>query len=355
MKNSLSIFLPITIALLLTSLLTLALGESPLLVAEILVRGAFGSPTAIGYTLYYATPLIFTGLAVAWSLQAGLFNIGAEGQMTMGGIAMAAAGILASGLPSYVAVPFALLAGMVAGALWASAVAWLKIRRQVHEVLGSILFNFISYGIAGFLILDVLRNRESQNPETLPVGAGFELITFTEWFGFGGTSPLNLAFFFAIGVAIIVDIVLQRTIFGLRVRWKGGAPEFARRSGISISSTTIKTFAISGAIAGLAGASVVLGYMHKAREGLAGGAGFVGIAVALLGGGRAWGVIAAAILFGALQKGALDLDLDTENVSRDISVVIQAIIVLAVAARGAMTESFQILKAKLFRPKEEGL
>ena len=346
MTKLLPVLVSILIAVLLTSILTWALGESPLVVAEVLLRGSVGTATAFGYTLYYATPLIFTGLAVAWALRAGLFNIGAEGQMTMGGIAMAATGILCADLPSYLAWPLAVLAGFLAGAFWGGMVAWLKIRRGVHEVLGSILFNFISYGIAGFVILDLLRNHDSQNPETLPVGESYHLQALSELVGIGGTSPLNTAFFLALAVAIVVDIVLQRTLFGLRIRWTGGAPEFARRTGLSISATTLKAFAISGGIAGLAGASAVLGYMHKAREGFASGAGFVGIAVALLGGGRAWGVVAAAILFGGLQKGSLDLDLDTENISRDLAVVVQALIVLAVASRGSIIELWQLWKSR---------
>lgn len=351
MKNVVPVFVSIFIAVLLTSILTFALGENPLNVAEVLIRGSLGTATAFGYTLYYATPLIFTGLAVSWALKAGLFNIGAEGQMTMGGIAMAAVGIWASALPSTIAWPLAILSGFVAGALWGAIVAWLKIRRGVHEVLGSILFNFISYGLAGFLILDVLRNHETQNPETLPVGEGFHLQALSDLIGVGGSSPLNTAFFLALMMAIAVDVILQRTLFGLRIRWTGGAPEFAKRTGISISATTLQAFAISGGIAGLAGASAVLGYMHKAREGFAAGAGFVGIAVALLGGARAWGVVAAAILFGALQKGSLDLDLDTENISRDLAVVVQALIVLAVASRGALTEVWHLMLSKYHASK----
>jgi ABC-type uncharacterized transport system permease subunit len=353
MKNFVSVLVSIMIAVLLTTILTAFLGESPMNVAKVLFQGSVGTATAFGYTLYYATPLIFTGLAVSWALRAGLFNIGAEGQMTMGGIAMAAIGIMLPHLPNWMAWPLALMAGISAGALWAAIVAWLKIHRGVHEVLGSILLNFISYGIAGFLILDVFRNHQTQNPETLPVGAGYQLPVMSELTDIGGSSPLNVAFVLALLVALVVDVVLQRTLFGLRIRWTGGAPEFARRTGVSISATTLRAFAISGGIAGLAGASAVLGYMQKAREGFAAGAGFVGIAVALLGGARAWGVIAAALLFGALQKGSLDLDLDTENISRDLAVVVQALIVLAVASRSALTNLWRFLSAKI-QARHEG-
>lgn len=353
---SIQSLIPVVIALglaaLMTSILTISLGESPIHVASVLMNGAFGTATAFGYTLFYATPLVLTGLSVAWALRAGLFNIGAEGQMTMGGIAMAAVGIQLSNLPAIVAWPIALLAGFCAGGFWAWLVAWLKIHRGVHEVLGSILFNFLSYGFAGFLILDVFRNTASQNPETLEIGSGFRLTPLSELFGIGGTSPLNLAFVIALLVAVIVDIVLQRTILGLRIRWVGGAPEFARRSGVSLNTTTLWTFAISGGLAGLAGASAVLGYMHKAREGFSAGAGFVGIAVALLGGSRALGIVSAAILFGALQKGSLDLDLDTEKISRDLAGVVQALIVLAVASRSLLELGWYKIRERFFQSSE---
>lgn len=310
--------------------LTGFLGENPLDVAFVLVNGSIGSATSFGYSLFYATPLIFTGLAVAWALRAGLFNIGAEGQMTIGGIAMATVGILFDGASAWLAWPLALVAGFAAGAFWGWIVGWLKIHRGVHEVLGSILMNFVSYGIAGLFILNIFRNTESANPETVELGHGFQLAVL-DWIG--GTSPLNIAFVFALIFAGVVDLVIRRSKVGLRLRWVGAAPEFAKRSGVSISKESIRAMAISGGLAGLAGASVILGYMHKAREGFSSGAGFVGIAVALLGRANAWGVVAAALLFGSLQKGSLDLDIDTEKISRDLAVVIQALIVLAVASR----------------------
>lgn len=311
-------------------LLTAGLGENPLNVAQIMIMGSVGTPTAFGYSLFYATPLIFTGLSVAWALKAGLFNIGAEGQMTVGGVAMAITGIVLKDVPPVIAWPIALLVGFTAGAFLGWLVGWLKVHRGVHEVLGSILLNFVSYGIAGLFILNIFRNPESANPETVEIGNGFRLAMLD---GIGGTSPLNIAFVFALVFAAVVDLVIRRSKTGLYLRWSGGSPEFARRSGVSISRETIRAMAISGGLAGVAGASAILGYMHKAREGFAAGAGFVGIAVALLGRASAWGVVAAALLFGALQKGSLDLDIDTENISRDLAVVIQALIVIAVAAR----------------------
>ncbi len=315
--------------------LALLLGENAFEVARIIWLGAWGSSTAMGYSLYYATPLILTGLSVAWAMRVGLFNIGAEGQMTMGGIAMVALGILWKDLHPVLAWPLALLVGAVVGAIWAAVPAWFKVRRGTHEVLVCILMNFVAYGVGGYLILHVLRNPESQNPETLEIGSGFHWPPLS-WVG--GQSPLNATLLLAIVVIVVFAWLGARTRFGLHQRWVGGASEFAARSGISPQLHQVTAMLISGALAGIAGSSILLGYLHKAREGFAGGAGFIGIAVALLGGLRPWGVLAAAILFGGLQKGAIDLDLDTEKISRDLATVMQAMVVAAVAALPILNE-----------------
>jgi ABC-type uncharacterized transport system permease subunit len=315
--------------------LAMALGEGALEVAKIIWLGAWGSTTALGYSLYYATPLVFTGLAVAWAMRVGLFNIGAEGQMTMGGIAMVALGILLPGLPSIVAWPLALFLGAVVGAAWAAIPAWFKVRRGTHEVLVCILMNFVAYGVGGFLILHLFRNPESQNPETLAIGSGFQ---WPQLAWMGGQSPLNATLGLAFVIVLVLSWLSGSTRFGLRQRWVGGAAEFAERSGVSPTRHQVVAMLISGALAGMAGSSILLGYLHKAREGFAGGAGFIGIAVALLGGLRPWGVLAAAVLFGGLQKGAIDLDLDTEKISRDLATVMQAMVVVAVAALPLLNE-----------------
>ncbi|MEK7356876.1 MAG: ABC transporter permease [Bdellovibrionota bacterium] len=306
------------------------LGENPIEVARILVNGAFGSATQIGYSLFYATPLIFTGLSVAWAFKAGLFNIGAEGQMTLGGLAMAIVGISLSGLPAVVAIPVAFVVAFVVGGLWGALAGWMKAKRGCHEVLTTILLNFVAYGVSSFFILSVFRNRDVQSPETEVVGDGFQ-IGAMEWLG--GTSPLNWSFAYALIAAVLFHFIFKKTRLGFYQRMAGGAPMTGRLAGIGMDRQTIIAMFVSGGLAALAGASPVLGFMFKAREGFSGGAGFVGIAVALLGRNSAFGVVAAAILFGALTRGALDLDLDTEKVSRDLATVIQALIVLAVASQ----------------------
>lgn len=310
-------------------------GESPGNVVTILFRGAFGSLTQFGYALFYATPLVFTGLSVAWAFKAGLFNIGAEGQMALGGLTMAVVGILLPGLAWPVAIPLALIVSFFVGGLWGGLAGWLKAKRGCHEVLTTILLNFIAYGLVSFFILNVFDNPDSQVPETAEVGAGYRLAALP-WLG--GSSPLSTSLFFAVAAALVFGFVFRRTKLGFIQRMTGGAPEVARRAGVDTDREVVKAMFVAGGIAALAGMGIVLGFAHKTREGFTGGLGFVGIAVALLGRNSAIGILCAAVLFGALTKGALDLDLDTDKVTRDLSVVIQALIVLAVASQKGLMD-----------------
>ncbi len=332
MKNKhLSFFLVLVLAIAAALVIAMAAGENPLVVGRVLLNGAFGSVTNFGYTLYYATPLIFTGLSVAWALRAGLFNVGGEGQMTLAGVAMAAVGIYLP-LPFYLAVPFALLVGAIVGGVWAGVAGYLKAFRGVHEVLTTILLNFIAYGIAGFFISIVLRNPESQVPES---GVIFESYWLLEWTSFGGGSPLNTSFVIAILFALLYGFLDSKSKFGFRQRLVGEAQGLARQTGTRVSKHIVLSMLLAGAFAGLGAINEVLGYLHKTKEGFTAGAGFVGIAVALLGRGRWYGIILASVLFGAIHKGSLDLDIDTENISRDFALVLQGVIILFVSAEAA--------------------
>jgi simple sugar transport system permease protein len=306
------------------------LGENPVDVFHILYLGALGSKTQFGYSLFYATPLIFTGLSVAWAGKAGLFNIGAEGQMTMGGLAAVTVGILAPDLPTFWGLLLAVVAAFLLAGLWGAMAGWMKAYRGCNEVLTTILLNFVAYGVTAYFILHVFKNPNSQNPETLPVAEAYQL-HMIRWLG--GVSPLNIIFFVALVVAAIFAFVFAKTKFGFRQRLVGGSPEAALRSGIHVQRQQVLALFIAGGLAGLASLSPLLGSMTKLREGSAGGLGFVGIAVALLGRQKAFGVIISAFLFGALMKGALDLEIDTVAITRDLSIVIQAIIILTVASQ----------------------
>lgn len=328
-----SALLSISAALISAFIVALLAGESPLTVFGILAQGSFGSMTNLGYTLYYATPLIFTGLSVAWALRAGLFNIGAEGQLTLAGVALAYVGSLA--LPGFVAIPLALLTAIVVGGLWAFLAGVLRAYRGVHEVLATILLNFVAFGITSFFISIVLRNPESQVPETKLIGESFWLPELN-WGG--GGSPLNVSFFIALAAAVLYGYLDSKSRLGFRQRLVGEAQGLARQTGTRVNFHLVLAISISGAFAGLASINEVMGYMHKTKEGFGSGAGFVGIAVALMGRGKWYGIILASILFGAIHKGSLDLDIDTEKMSRDFAAVLQGLIILFVAAEAGISE-----------------
>ena len=325
-------------------LLAAALDENPLHVLELLTQGALGTATARGYSLYYATPLIFTGLSVAWAFRAGLFNIGAEGQMILGGVAMAAVGILAPDLPAPLAVPLALAAAFVVGGAWAAIAGWIKAKRGCHEVLTSILLNLIAYGLSVFFIVSALRDPNSQAPETSHVGAGYRI---GQIHGLGGASPLNWSLALALVAAFVFWFVFARTRFGFVQRMVGGAPGAAARAGVRIDREIVIAMFISGGLAGLAGSTAILGFAGKAREGFSSGAGFIGVAVALLGRGSAGGVVAAALLFGLLTKGSLNLEIDADYITRDLSTVIQALVVLAVACERGLADAWSSLRTSV--------
>lgn len=305
-------------------------GENPLHVVRVMFRGAFGSPYDAGMTLFYATPLIFTGLSVAVAFHAGLFNIGAEGQLAMGALGAAAAGALWPGAPGFVAPWIGGLAAVICGACWGAIPGWLRARRGSHEVINTIMLNFVAAGLASYVTLYLLKNPDSQNPETRPIGPGYMLGQF----GFFGGAPVSWALPLALVAAAGVWFLLSRTVFGYQLRAVGESERAARVAGVDAGRVRIVAFCLAGALAGMVGVGEVLGNAGKFRMGFSPEYGFMGIAVALLGRNRPGGVVLSALLFGALHKGTADLDIETEHVTREVSLVLQALIILSVSAEG---------------------
>ncbi len=305
-------------------------GEDPLSVLRILINGAFGSRYDFGMTLFYATPLIFTGLSVAFAFQCGLFNIGSEGQLTLGALAAAATGIYFPNIPFPMAPLLAMISAFAMGALWGAIPGWLRARRGSHEVINTIMLNFIAAGLSSWVTLYLLRNTETQNPETQAVGPGY-LIPHIAWFG---DSHLSVALFIALASALFVWFFLWKTSIGYEIRAVGQNESAARAAGIDSGKIRIVSMAIGGGLAGLVAISEVLGNSGRFKLGFSPGYGFTGIAVALLGRNRPLGVVISALLFGALHKGTSDLDLETENVTRDLSLILQAFVILCVSAEG---------------------
>lgn len=311
-------------------LVTALAGENPLHVLAILARSAFGSAYDIGMTLFYATPLIFTGLSVAIAFQGGLFNIGAEGQLTLGALAAAAVGGLFPNCPWLAAPLLAVVAAFAGGAVWGAIPGWLRSRRGSHEVINTIMLNFVAAGIASWVTLYLLRNPNTQNPETMDIGASY-LIPHLKIFG---EAPVSVAFFLALLSAFLVWLLLWRTSLGYEIRAVGQSEPAARAAGIDAGKIRILVMALSGGLAGLVGVGEVLGNAGRFKLGFSPDFGFIGIAVALLARNRPLGVVIAALLFGGLHKGTADLDLETENVTRDLSQILQALVILSVSADG---------------------
>jgi ABC-type uncharacterized transport system permease subunit len=329
-RDLLKPFVAVVLGLVLGLLISALAGEDPLYVLEVLVKGAFGTRYDFGMTLYYTTSLAFTGLAVAIPFQAGLFNIGAEGQLTLGALAAAAVGIVFPNIAWPLAPILAVLAAFSAGAFWGAIPGYLRAKRGSHEVINTIMLNFIAAGLASWVTLYLLRNTQSQNPETKAVGAGY-LISHLDFFG---DAPTSSAIFLVLFVAFIVCIFLYKTVWGYELRAVGQSEKAARAAGINDAKVRIFAMALGGGIAGLVAVPEVLGNSARFKMGFSPDYGFIGIAVALLGRGRPLGVLAAALLFGALHKGTADLDLETEHITRDFSMILEALVILAISAEG---------------------
>jgi ABC-type uncharacterized transport system permease subunit len=319
-------------ALLLSAGLVAFMGESPLAALRLLVAGAFGTGDAVGYTLYYATNFIFTGLAVAVAYHAGLFNIGAEGQAYVGGLGVGLVCLAGGAWPAWVVLPLAVAAGAVFGAAWAFIPAWLQARRGSHVVITTIMFNFIASALMTYLLVNVLIKPGQQSPESREFGANAVLPAMHELLAKVGltvaASPLNLAFVLALGAGGLVWVLLWRTRWGYRLRVAGASPAAAVYAGINPGRVTIGAMLLSGALAGGLGLNELMGAQHRILLEFPGGAGFVGIAVALMGRNHPVGICAAAVLFGALYQGGSQLSFDLPRINRDFVIVIQGLVIL---------------------------
>ncbi len=328
--------LGLAISLLLTSVLLLVLGESPMVLAKALGTTLF-TDFGLGYTLYYATPLIFTGLSVAVAFHCGLFNIGAEGQLYLGTIAVVALASVFPNLPWPIAFPMGIAISALVGGVWGGAVGVLKAKRGSHEVIVTILMNFIAIFLVDYAILYLFKDPDIQGPETITVNAGYHLPLLNDmahWVGLDlfHSTPVNFALLIAIACAGLCYLFLFFTTYGYELRSVGQSPTAARFAGISVSKNTIVAFFLSGGLAGLVGVNEVMGYQHKVVEGFSPGYGFTGIAVALLARNHPLGLIFSALLFGALQNSARELEFESEKVTKELSLVLQGMLIAFVAS-----------------------
>jgi simple sugar transport system permease protein len=333
MRSAAAPALAIALALLAGAGLVGAIGESPLEAGAAILRGAFGSPAALGATLFQATTLVFVGLAVALPYRAGFFNIGAEGQLLVGALAAAVTALAFPALPRVLLLPLAVGASAAAGALWGAIPGFLRARFGVHEVIDTIMMNFIASALTSWFVVYVVQEPGQMIPHTRPIPEAAEVPRLGELAILGNpfpaSSPVNASILLAIAALAAYAWGLRRTSAGFELRAVGVGERAARVAGIASGRIAWMAMAAGGALAGLAGVNEVLGFRHRFLDNFSGGVGFLGIAVALLGKSSARGVFAAALFLGALAAGAVEVDLFTD-VPREILIVLQAMILLAV-------------------------
>jgi ABC-type uncharacterized transport system permease subunit len=279
----------------------------------------------LAQSLAKATPLLFVGLAIALGLRAGLFNIGAQGQMTCGALAAGVVGLW-GGLPVVIHMPLILLAGVTGGALWGALAGWLKATRGVHEVLSTIMLNYVAVNIATYLTTHNLKDPTEQAAQTAMLDRSVWLTPLV------AGSNLTVGLFLALGAAALTALLIGRTAIGYQIRTMGLGLEAGRAAGIPVARTLVLTLALSGGLAGLAGAVEVVGVQHRYLQGIAANYGFDGIAVALLGGLSAPAVALSALFFGALASGSTYMQLQTD-VPDSVAVIVQAAVILFVGIR----------------------
>ncbi len=323
----------ILLAFLVSALIVIVIGEDPLEALNFLIVGALGSQEAIGYTLYYATNLIFTGLAVAVAFHAGLFNIGAEGQAYVGGLGVALVCLaFDSSLSGFVIIPLCIIAAALFGAGWAYLPGYLQATRGSHIVITTIMFNFIASALMVYLLVNVLIKPGQMAPET-------RVFADAAWMPFvhdvaGGLgielahSPLNLSIVLALFCCVVVWLFIWRTRWGYAIRTVGQNEPAAVYAGINPKHIVILAMSISGGLAGFVAMNEVLGVQHRLLIDFVAGYGFTGIAVALMGRNHPVGIVLAALLFGTLYQGGAELAFEIPTITRDMVVVIQGLVIL---------------------------
>jgi simple sugar transport system permease protein len=330
----------LSLALIVAGGVVLLTGQDPIAALTAMARGAAGTQEGIGYTLYYTTNMIFAGLAVAIAFHCGLFNIGVEGQAYIAGLGVALVCLYLDFLPFVVLLPLAIVGAALFGAGWAAIPAYLQAKRGSHIVITTIMFNFIAFALMVYMLVNVLIMPGEMSPETRPFAPNAVLpqlhvllaavgITFAE-------TPLNLAFLFALICLVLVWLFVWHTRWGYAMRVVGASPRAAVYAGITPASRIMLAMLLSGALAGGVALNEVMGAAHKLQIGFTSGYGFTGIAVALMGRNHPAGILLAGLLFGALYQGGTELSMDMPEISNDLVVVLQGLVILFTGALGTM-------------------
>jgi simple sugar transport system permease protein len=349
--------LAIITALLLGAIIMWLFGDNPLDAYRGLFAGAFGDIGALSRTIRRATPFVFTGLSVAFAFKAGLFNIGASGQFMMGTVCSVAVGVNFEGLPPVIHMPLALLAGILGGALWGAIAGWLKVWRGAHEVITTIMLNYIASNFASWTVYAGGTEGQQPGPLSDPEAAARAISETKDVFA-SARIPFILPDTFdrvhwgiviAFLVAILIWWLLWRTTIGFEIRTVGQNPSASRYAGIRVNWTVVMTMAIAGGLAGMAGAVETLGLNHKFAPEFTGSAGFEGITIALLGQTHPLGVVLASFLMGGLYGGASKMQFDS-GVQAEIIQVVQALVLAFVAAPEIIRYLYRLRKPT---PEEE--
>jgi simple sugar transport system permease protein len=316
-------------------------GQDPAQVITLLIQGAFGSRIGLGYTLYYATTFVFTALAVSVAFHGGLFNIGGEGQAMMGGLGAGLAALAWSAqLPAALMLPLMVLAAALFGAAWGAVPGALQAWRGSHVVITTIMFNFIASALLAYLMVNVLKEPGNMTVESRAFAASAHLPGVHEALGWLGiqwpASPLNLSVLLAVAAAVGVGLFLWRSGAGYSLRAVGFSPAAALYGGIAPPGQIVRSMALSGALAGMVGVNEIAGVHGRLLLDYVAGAGFAGIAVALIGRNHPLGIWLAAILFGALYQGGAEIAFEVPGFSRDMVFTLQGLIVLFAGAMAQM-------------------
>lgn len=326
----------LVLALVVSGFVVLAVGHDPIAALRAIVVGAFGNGYNIGYTLYYATNFIFAGLAFAVAAHAGLFNIGGNGQAYIAGLGVIAVAIPMQHMPWWLTLPVAVLGAAALGGLWGFIPGWLQAKRGSHVIITTIMFNFIAAAIMVYMVVNVLKPPGILAPESAMIAADGRMPkigAFIPWFR---NTDLNFTLVLAIICLIGVYVLLWHTRFGFALRALGHSPSAARYAGISNSRTIMIVMTLSGALAGMIAVNQIVGVQYRLVLDFVAEAGFVGIAVALMGRNHPIGIAFAAVLFGALYQGGNELQFVIPSLSKEMVVVIQALVILFTGALEGM-------------------
>lgn len=345
--------LNLLLALIVSGLVVLIIGHNPLTAIWAIITGAFGNGYNIGYTLYYTTNFIFTGLAVALAAHGGLFNIGGNGQAYFAGLGVIVVSLALQDTHWLLVAPAAMLAAAAFGGAWAFIPGYLQAKRGSHVVITTIMFNFIASALMVYMLNRVLKPAGVSGPESATIAETGRMPKLGEFFAPFNFTPVNLSLFLALLALVGVYFLIWHTRFGYALRVMGQNPTASRYAGISNSRMIIMTMTMSGALAGMVAFNEVLGVQNRLVLDFVADAGFVGIAVALMGRNHPVGIAIAALLFGALYQGGNELQYVISGLDRTVVVIIQALVILFTGAMEGLFRPGLQRTLMLFSPEQK--